>query len=226
MQEEPPDDDNAARAGIGAGQPYVFGPVLHRRVSANVAAFDVRRRRDQGLKRAAVTVLLVGTDDGGAALILTRRAAGLRRHSGQWALPGGRVDDGETIVQAARREIAEEVGLELPPAAVIGRLDDYPTRSGYLITPVVAWTDRVDDLVANPDEVAAIHRIPLSELDRPDSPQFVANPHDDRPIIKVLIGDSQIHAPTAAVLYQFREVALHGRATRVDGYDQPEWAWR
>ena len=129
-------------------------------------------------------------------------------------------------MQAARREIAEEIGLALPPSAVIGQLDDYPTRSGYLITPVVAWTDRGDDLVANPEEVSAIHRIPLTELDRPDSPQFAANPHDVRPIIKVLIGDSQIHAPTAAVLYQFREVALHGRATRVDGYDQPEWAWR
>ncbi len=181
---------------------------------------------DDGLKRAAVTVLLVGAADGDAALILTRRASGLRRHSGQWALPGGRLDPGETIAQAARREIAEEIGLELPQSAVIGQLDDYPTRSGYLITPVVAWTDRGESLVANPEEVAAIHRIPLTELDRPDSPQFVANPHDARPIIKVLIGDSQIHAPTAAVLYQFREVALHGRATRVDGYDQPEWAWR
>ncbi len=205
---------------------YRFDAALHRRISANVAAFDVQQRSDNGLKRAAVTVLLVGMDDGDAALILTRRATGLRRHSGQWALPGGRLDAGETIVQAARREIAEEIGLALPPSAVIGQLDDYPTRSGYLITPVVAWTDRGGDLVANPDEVAAIHRIPLTELDRPDSPQFVANPHDVRPIIKVLIGDSQIHAPTAAVLYQFREVALHGRGTRVDGYDQPEWAWR
>lgn len=226
MPSEPPDDDIPARTDIGAGQVYVFGTTLRRRISANVAAFDARQRLDDGLKRAAVAVLLVDAGDGGAAMVLTRRASGLRRHSGQWALPGGRVDTGETIEQAARREIAEEIGVELPHDDVVGRLDDYPTRSGYLITPVVVWTDRADDLVANPDEVAAIHRIPLTELDRPDSPQFVANPHDDKPIIKVLIGDSQIHAPTAAVLYQFREVALHGRATRVDGYDQPEWAWR
>ena len=72
-------------------------------------------------------------------MLLTRRAAGLRAHRGQWALPGGRCDEGETPVEAALRELHEELGLELGPDDVLGLLDDYPTRSGYLITPVVVW---------------------------------------------------------------------------------------
>ena len=76
---------------------------------------------------------------GGPAVLLTRRAVGLRAHSGQWALPGGRVEPGESALDAARRELREEIGLVLDASAVIGVLDDYPTRSGYVITPVVFW---------------------------------------------------------------------------------------
>src|SRR3954470_3629580 len=72
---------------------------------------------------------------GGAALLLCRRASRLSRHAGQWALPGGRIDDGETALGAALRELEEELGLRLGPDSVVGWLDDYPTRSGYVITP-------------------------------------------------------------------------------------------
>src|SRR3984885_2095262 len=95
------------------------------------------------LKRAAVAIALVAAGDasganasGATALLLTRRAADLRAHGSQWALPGGRCDAGETPAQAALRELHEEVGLGLAPDAILGVLDDYPTRSGYLITPV------------------------------------------------------------------------------------------
>ena len=160
------------------------------------------------------------------AILLTRRAADLRRHAGQWALPGGRMDAGETPEQAALRELAEEVGLVLDAPAVLGRLDDYVTRSGYLITPVVLWAGRGDGLAPNAAEVASIHRIPVSELLRPDAPllnQVRGAPH---PVLRMPVGERWIAAPTAIFLFQFREVCLLGRHTRAAHFDQPFFAWR
>jgi ADP-ribose pyrophosphatase YjhB (NUDIX family) len=148
-------------------------------------------------------------------------------HSGQFALPGGRIDTGETAAAAALRESREEIGIELAPEAVLGRLDDYPTRSGYLITPIVAWAPQHAAMSANATEVAAIYRVRLAELmSRPGSPEFVAIPESDRPVIRYPLLGTLIHAPTAAMLYQFMEVAVHGRATRVAHLEQPVWAWR
>src|SRR5216684_2392961 len=113
------------------------------------------------LKRAAVAIALTEAGDAadGTAMLLTLRAAGLRAHSSQWALPGGRCDKGETQVTAALRELHEELGLELGPDAVLGLLDDYPTRSGYLITPVVIWVGTGSALAPNPAEVASVHPV-------------------------------------------------------------------
>jgi mutator protein MutT len=184
------------------------------------------------LKRAAVCITLTdagaGADAGAdkqAAFVLTRRARGLRNHGGQWALPGGRLDAGETAQQAALRELHEEVGLELGDAAVLGLLDDYPTRSGYLITPVVVWAGENASMVANPDEVASIHRIGLDQILAHDAVDFVTIPESDRPVVRLRINDDRIHAPTAAVLYQFREL-IAGRQTRVHQLEQPTFAWR
>ncbi len=163
---------------------------------------------------------------GGAALLLTRRGSHLNAHARQWALPGGRLDDGETPLQAAIREIEEEVGLRVGPDDLLGRLDDYPTRSGYVISPFVFWAGAEAEPVANPDEVASIHRIALAELARPDSPRFVTIPESDRPVIQVPIGGDLIHAPTGAVMHQFRAVGLDGGDERVDGYEQPPFAWK
>jgi len=161
-----------------------------------------------------------------AALLLTRRADRLRQHAGQWALPGGRIDGDETPEQAALRELAEEVGLRLDPSAVLGRLDDYATRSGYVITPVVLWAGAAPVLHANPDEVASIHRIPFSEWLRADAPILENTPHSAHPVLKMPVGEAWIAAPTAAVLYQFRELCLLGRPTRVAHFDQPAFAWK
>jgi 8-oxo-dGTP pyrophosphatase MutT (NUDIX family) len=160
------------------------------------------------------------------ALLLTRRADRLRSHSGQWALPGGRIDPGESPEQAALREMAEEVGLHLAPSAVLGRLDDYATRSGYVVTPVVVWAGPAESVRPNPDEVAGIHRIPVAELLRQDAPMLEDGPLAGRPVLRMPEGARWIAAPTAAFLYQFREVCLRGRATRVDHFDQPVFAWR
>jgi 8-oxo-dGTP pyrophosphatase MutT (NUDIX family) len=177
-------------------------------------------------RHAAVAVVLLPGEQGEPTFVLTRRAGGLRRHAGQWALPGGRLDPGETPELAALRECAEEIGLELPPEAVLGRLDDYVTRSGFVITPVVAWRGEPTQLEPDPTEVAEIHRVPLAELDRPGVPHLRRIPESERPVLSIPLVGTHIHAPTAAILFQLREVAVWGRTTRVSHYEQPVFAWK
>ncbi|NND66147.1 MAG: CoA pyrophosphatase [Halioglobus sp.] len=177
--------------------------------------------------RAAAVALVVVERNGEPALLLTRRAGSLRAHSGQWALPGGRMDAGETAEQGALRELREEVNLDLPRRAVVGLLDDYVTRSGYRMTPVVVWAGReTGELHPNPDEVASIHTASFRDLVRPEAPHFERIPESDREVLSMKLEADQIYAPTAALLYQFREVAILGRPTRVLEYDQPMFAWR
>ena len=180
------------------------------------------------LAHAAVAATLVGDSEGRACFLITRRSSRLRDHPGQWALPGGRVDPGETPEATALRELHEELGLELPASSVLGRLDDYATRSGFAITPVVFWGGVTPALVPNPAEVERAYVVPVSDLDRPEIPQLRTIPESDRPVISLPIPmlDASIHAPTAAVLFQLREVAIHGRDTRVAHYEQPVFAWR
>jgi len=189
-------------------------------------AFDDRRASVPDRAAAAVAICIVPDVEGRACFVLTRRAGSLRSHAGQWALPGGRIDLNETATEAARRETAEEVGLRLDAADVLATLDDYPTRSGYVITPVVLWSDQQSELKPNEGEIASVHLIPLAELDHPDAPRLLSIPESSNPVIQMPIMGHWIHAPTAAILLQLREVALHGRPTRVDHFDQPTWAWR
>jgi 8-oxo-dGTP pyrophosphatase MutT (NUDIX family) len=163
---------------------------------------------------------------GGPAVLLTRRTAGLRAHANQWALPGGRVDEGEAPVDTARRELREELDLHLDESALLGCLDDYPTRSGYVITPFVFWGGADPPMMPHPDEVLSVHRVAFRELCRPDSPRFVSIPESARPVVQIPIGGDLIHAPTGAVLLQFRRVAIEGTRERVAGYEQPVFAWR
>ncbi len=205
-----------------------------------LAQFEAQAIVPGAHRRAAVALPVVEQGHGAAldgmprfdewspapALLLTRRASTLRKHAGQWALPGGRMDAGETPEQAALRELSEEVGLQLDASAVLGRLDDYATRSGYVITPVVVWAGAAREVVANADEVAGMHRIPFTELLRPDAPLLNQVKGAAHPVLRMPIGANWIAAPTAAFLYQFRELCLLGRATRVAHFDQPFFAWR
>ncbi len=211
-----------------------FDHATRRNIAERCAAFARLPAGDPApaLKRAAVAIALVAADNarggdasGATALLLTRRAADLRAHGSQWALPGGRCDTGETPAEAALRELHEEVGLGLAPDAVLGLLDDYPTRSGYLVTPVVVWAADTAALSPNPAEVASVHRIALSDIEQADAFDFTAIPESDRRVIRFHLAGQMIHAPTAALIYQFREV-LAGRDTRVAELEQPVFAWK
>jgi 8-oxo-dGTP pyrophosphatase MutT (NUDIX family) len=207
---------------------FGFDEALRHHIARNLAGFARRCRSDPGaLKHAAVAIAVVdGETPGEAAFLLTKRTPKLRAHGGQWALPGGRVDPGETVEQTALRELHEELGILAAADDVLGALDDYPTRSGYLIAPVVVWLPGRTQVTPNPAEVARAYRIPCTELFRPESPEIVPIPESDRPIIRMPLPVASVNAPTAAVLYQFREVALAGRDTRVDHFEQPVFAWR
>ena len=210
---------------------------LHQRL----ARFPPQSLAGPGLRRAAVVLALVDAGPGAdlpgfaahadwsddAAFLLTRRAATKGRHAGQWALPGGRIDAGETALDAALRELQEELGLTLPVSAVLGTLDDYATRSGFVITPFVVWAGSTPQLQPDPAEVAGAHRIPLTELLREDAP-LLDPPHDgeQHPVLRMPLGEHWVAAPTAAILYQFRERALLGRDTPVAHFDQPRFTWR
>ncbi|NUR91264.1 MAG: CoA pyrophosphatase [Nonomuraea sp.] len=195
----------------------MLGPidVLREQITAHLTAFDRREVPPvEGVRRAAVTVCVLEDADRVPYTILIRRAA-RGRNPGQWALPGGRLDDGETPVEAALRELAEEVGVA--GVEVAGLLDDFVTDSGFVITPVVAFGGRQEP-VADAYEVASVHPVPLDRFLAPGVPRWQGD------LLQMPLGpEIVIHAPTGAILWQFAEVALRGREQRVFDVAQPHW---
>jgi 8-oxo-dGTP pyrophosphatase MutT (NUDIX family) len=202
-----------------------FDEALRARLQAHLARFERWREPAEDRRLAAVAVVVVPDAAGRATVVLTRRAMGLRKHGGQWALPGGGLDAGETPEIAALRELHEEVGLALPPDHVLGCLDDFPTRSGFVITPVVVWGS-AEPLRPEPREVAGTYHVPLADLLDPANVVTHTIPQSDRPVLALAILGTLIYAPTAAILHQFAEVAVLGKETRVAHYEQPLFAWR
>jgi 8-oxo-dGTP pyrophosphatase MutT (NUDIX family) len=194
------------------------------RLAAELAAFRRVELARPSLKAASVALCMV-LDGDVASLVITKRAASLRTHSGQWALPGGRRDPGETVEQAALRELAEETGIVLPQSSVMAVLDDYATRSGYVMTPVVLWAGVTDHTFAMPaTEVAGVFVVSLADLDV--EPFLITIPESPAPVIQLPLLGRRLHAPTAAIIYQFCQIALHGLTTRVAHFEQPVFAWK
>jgi 8-oxo-dGTP pyrophosphatase MutT (NUDIX family) len=208
-----------------ASLPPASSPTADRAaIAANLAGFERVAAPDTGLTAASVALCVVLQDDV-PALLMTRRAPNLRSHAGQWALPGGRRDPGESATEAALRELREETGVVLPAAQVLGMLDDYITRSGYVMTPIVVWGGPVSPaMTAAPSEVAQIHVIPLADFDVP--PRLLRIPESDAPVIQLPLLGGYLHAPTAAIVYQFCQAALHGTTIRVSHFEQPVFAWK
>lgn len=199
---------------------------LRERITANMAAFERLPGAGEGLKAAAVAIAVTADEEGRPAFFLTRRAPRLNAHSGQWALPGGRLDPGEDAITAALREMDEEIGVRVEPDHVLGVLDDYVTRSGYCMTPVVVWAGPDVEAVANPSEVAQIFRIPLADTLEDRFVEMLPVAGSEHPMVRINVVDRHMHAPTAAVVYQFREVCLAGRMTRAAHLLAPGWTAR
>ena len=198
---------------------------LRARIAANLARFQRRAVDQPEARRAAVSVVLAPLE-GGTGFVFTQRAYSLRRGAGQYALPGGNLEPGETALEAGLRELREELAVDLPPGAALGLLDDFVTRGGHVVTPIVLWSAAPIVLVPAPDEVHAAWLRPIAELDHPDSPRWQPGESGGAEILQMRIRDKWVNPPTAALLYQFREVALHGRPARVDQVGQPAWTAR
>lgn len=211
---------------------------LRASIAERLRCFELQPLPAPGSRRAAVALAIVEEGFGAAlpgipaptawsreaAVLLTRRPTHMRNHPRQWALPGGSIDGDETPEQAALRELHEEVGMQLDESAILGRLDDFATHSGFAITPVVVWAGAARELVPSEAEVESIHRIPLAEFMRADAPLLDAIEDSVHPVLRMPVGDTWIAAPTAAFLYQFREWCFAGRMTRVAHFEQPLFA--
>lgn len=212
---------------------------LYTHIQANLDRLQVMKHQQEGVRRAAVAVTVVDiADEPGlygssvdenhrhhGAVILTRRASSLKNHSGQWSFPGGSLEPGETPEEAALRELEEEVGIQLNHEHIIGHLDDFTTRSGFVMTPVVLWGGPDLDFHPDPGEVRSVHRVPIAELLREDAPILEQIPESEHPVLLMPVGNSWIATPTGSILYQFREVAILGNDTRVAHFEQPYFAW-
>ncbi|HUF87397.1 MAG TPA: CoA pyrophosphatase [Thermohalobaculum sp.] len=215
-----------------SGAPWPHGEETREALRANLARYRRQARGAEGLRPAAVAIVLAPSPKGDTGFLLTRRVARLSSHAGQYALPGGRIDPGEDALSAARRELAEELDIAAGPEMVLGALDDLPTRSGYLVTPFVVWLGGQARPRPSPAEIAALFHVPLGDLfagpgrggNRDEARGSEVEPGVSSLFIPTLGHD--LFAPTAAILDHFREVALLGRPSPVVAFGEPRFARR
>jgi mutator protein MutT len=130
-------------------------------------------------RRASVLIPLI-RNSGGWSVLFTRRSEQLAAHSGQIAFPGGSVEEGETLEQAAIREAEEEVGIPRSQIEVIGRLDDLVTHSGFLVAPFAGVVHEPFEYVMQESEVVEVFEVPLAVLLDPNNPEVRYVPFRER----------------------------------------------
>jgi 8-oxo-dGTP pyrophosphatase MutT (NUDIX family) len=150
----------------------------------------------------AAAVLIAVTDRAEPGVLLTHRPETMRKHAGQAAFPGGRLDPGEDAVTAALREAHEELGIHPRDVRVIGTSDPFRTRTGYDVTPVLAVIPPDLPLVANPAEVASWFEPPLAYLLDPANrvPRTVEWEGSDRTYLEIIWQGHRIWGITAAII--------------------------
>jgi 8-oxo-dGTP pyrophosphatase MutT (NUDIX family) len=151
-----------------SGPPAWLDPVI--------AALDTIEGKDltaflppeEGDARESAVLVLFGEGPDGPDLLLTERSHTMRSHPGQVSFPGGKLDPGETPVEAALREAQEETGLDPGGVEVLASLPDlWVPPSGNVVTPVLAWWRDPTEVRADEDEVAAVARVPIADLAEP-----------------------------------------------------------
>ena len=174
---------------------------------------DPRLRKHPRIDFRPAAVLLAITDRDQPGALLIHRPSNMRAHPGQIALPGGKIDAGETPVDAALREANEELGIRVEDVRVIGASDRYRTSSGYDITPVIGLVPADIELHPNPAEVAQWFEAPVDFLFDPANHtehwmDFEGSPH---PYWGIQWQDHGIWGVTAAILVNLsRRLRWHG----------------
>ena len=139
---------------------FPFTDAVRKSICDHLTTHDIYTDNNSELIPAAVTIVLKKSHTTNeTCFLLTRRAKTLSKHSGQYALPGGRLEIGESPHLAALRELQEEVGVNAKKDQIIGKLDDFATRSGFLITPFVVWLNPDSPINLDPAEVNEIFSI-------------------------------------------------------------------
>ncbi|HYD18514.1 MAG TPA: CoA pyrophosphatase [Patescibacteria group bacterium] len=158
---------------------------------------------------AAVLILLIERPEG-VTILFTERTHTLNAHAGQVSFPGGGVEAHDKDAnETALREAAEEIGLDVNNARVIGQLDEYVTRTGFRVTPIVAVLKAEQSWVPSPDEVARIFEVPVDDIFRELKEESLTFEGGERRFYGMKWDDMHIWGATAGMLRNFADVVNH-----------------